>query len=131
MEIRFDGIENVEFADLAENVVLAPGRYHFKAWVRTSQLTTDQGIGFRLMDRSNRQQPLITDMLTQTHDWTPIEMDFTWSGPMRPAHIEVFRRASWKFDNKITGRAWIDSVSLTKIGPTSFASNLPEHVFAK
>jgi hypothetical protein len=131
MEIDFDGSENVEFNDLAENVIIEPGRYHFKAWVRTSELTTDQGISFRLADPSNRQNPVITSMLTQTHDWTPIEMDFLWSGSMRPLRIEVVRHVSWKFDNKIKGRVWIDGVSLTKAGSPDFAPNFPEQLSAK
>jgi hypothetical protein len=130
MEIDFDGSENVEFNDLAENVIIGPGQYHFKAWVRTSDLTTDQGIGFRLVDPTNRQNPLTTTVLTQTHDWTPIEMDFVWSGSMRPLRIEVIRNASWKFDNKIRGRVWIDSVSVTKTVSSQLASNVPQQASA-
>jgi hypothetical protein len=131
MEIDFDGSENVEFNDLTENVIIGPGRYHFKAWIRTSELTTDQGISFRLVDPSNRQAPVTTSMLTQTHGWTPIEMDFIWSGSMQQLRIEVVRHASWKFDNKIKGSVWIDGVSLTKIGSPQLSSKLPQQLSAK
>ena len=131
MEIDFDGTENVEFSGLAEDVIIGPGQYRFKAWVRTAQLTTDQGMCFRLSDRSNRQSPVATKMVTQTRGWTPIDLDFNWSGPMRPLRIEVVRHASWKFDNKIKGTVWIDGVSITKVGPAHFASNFAKQFSEK
>src|SRR2546425_4656213 len=111
--IAFHGESNLEFNSVTHDVVVPPGHYHFKAWVHTLGLTTDQGIGFRLIDASGRVN-LQTTRLTGTHDWTPIDLDFTLSGPVRLLRIEVVRQSSWKFDNKIAGKAWIDGVSLVK-----------------
>jgi len=58
---------------------------------------------------------LETTQLTGTHAWTPVDLDFTLPGPVRLLRIEVVRQPSAKFDNKIRGYAWIDSVSLVRL----------------
>jgi len=114
LQIEFDGERNIDFRHLTHDVVAPPGHYHFRALVRTSELTTDQGIRFRLVDSSGRLN-LETTQLTGTHDWTPVDLDFTLAGPVRLLRIEVVRQPSAKFDNKIRGRAWVDSVSLVRL----------------
>jgi len=131
MEIEFDGSENIEFNDLAQKIIAEPGRYKFKAWVRTLGLTTDQGIAFRLVDPSNRVSPITTRMLTQTNDWTPVETEYDWTGPTRPLRIEVVRHTSLRFDSKIKGRVWIDAISLTKIGPSPRPPALAQQLAAQ
>jgi hypothetical protein len=113
LQIEFDGKQNIDFNSVTHDIVAPPGRYHFKAWVRTSEVTTDQGVGFRLVD-SSRHMNLQTTRLTGTHDWTPMDLDFTLSGPVQLLRIEVVRQPSWKFDNKISGKVWIDGVSLVR-----------------
>lgn len=131
MEIEFDGSENIEFNDLAQRTIVEPGRYKFKAWVRTSGLTTDQGIGFRLVDPSNRVNPITTRVLTQTHDWTPVETEYAWPGPTGPLRIEVVRHTSLRFDNKVKGRVWIDAISLTKAAPAPHPPTLAQQLSAQ
>jgi hypothetical protein len=114
LRIQFDGTENVDFHSVAHDVVVSPGRYHFKAWLRTSDVSTDQGVGLRIIDSAGHIN-LETKRLTGTHDWTPVELDFTISGATRLLRIEVVRQASWKFDNKISGQVWIDNVSLVRL----------------
>jgi len=114
LQIEFDGERNIDFRHLTHDVVAPPGHYHFRALVRTSELTTDQGIRFRLVDSSGRLN-LETTQLTGTHDWTPVDLDFTLAGPVRLLRIEVVRQPSAKFDNKIRGHAWVDSVSLVRL----------------
>ena len=114
LKIEFDGKENINFNSIAHDVVVTPGRYHFKAWIRTSELTTDQGIGFRLVDSAG-QVNLETKRLTGTHDWTSLDLDFTLSGAARLLRIAAIRQPSWKFDNRIAGKVWIDNVSLVRL----------------
>jgi hypothetical protein len=111
LQIAFDGESNINFHSVTHAIVASPGHYHFTAHVRT-ELTTDQGIGFRLLDSSG-QINLQTVRLTGTHDWTPVNLDFTVPNPARLLRIELVREPSLKFDNKIKGKAWIDDVSIT------------------
>ena len=114
LQIEFDGGSNSDFNSLTHDVVAQPGHYHFRAWIRTSELTTDQGIGFRLADPSGHMS-LETMRLIGTHDWMPLDLDFTLSGAVRLLRIEVVRQPSLKFDNKISGTAWIDNISLVRL----------------
>jgi hypothetical protein len=111
--IEFDGENNGDFRAVTQPVVAHPGRYHFKAWVRTSELTTDQGIGFRIVDSSGGMN-LLTPSLAGTHDWTAVDLDFRLSDAVRLLRVDVVRQPSWKFNNKIRGNVWIDSVSLVR-----------------
>jgi len=111
LRLEFDGQSNIDFRNVTHDVIASPTMYHFRAWIKTSELTTDQGIGLRIVD-SKGLLNLETTRLTGTHDWTPVDLDFTVSGPSRLLRIEVVRHPSAKFDNKIGGRAWVDGVSL-------------------
>ena len=111
LQIEFDGAKNIDSNLLTHSVVANPGRHHFRAWVRTSELTTDEGIGFRLVD-SSAQIDLQTARLTGIRDWTPLDLEFTVSGPPLLLRIEVVRQSSQRLDSKIIGRVWIDDVSL-------------------
>jgi hypothetical protein len=113
LHIEFRGESNIAFNSVRNEVVAQPGRYHFKAWIRTADLTTDQGIGFRISDSSGRVN-LQTPPLAGSRDWTAVDLEFTLTGPVRLLRIEVVRQPSWKFDNKISGGAWIDGVSLVR-----------------
>jgi tetratricopeptide (TPR) repeat protein len=113
LRIEFDGKANIDFNGVMQDIVAHPGRYHFKARVRTSQLTTDQGVGFRLMDSSGGLN-VQTMRVNGTKDWMPIDLDFVLSGPTRLLRVAVIRQSSWKFDNKVSGTVWIDDVSIVK-----------------
>jgi hypothetical protein len=56
-----------------------------------------------------------TDALTGTHDWTSVERLFEVTPETRIVGVEVFRRSSQRFDSKIAGTAWVDSVALTRL----------------
>jgi tetratricopeptide (TPR) repeat protein len=115
LRIEFQGTDNIDFNHVEQRVIAEAGSYHFKAWIRTSEITTDQGAGFRLLDSAGRLD-LRTGALTGTNGWTPLDLDFTLTGPARLIRIQLIRRPSLKFDNKISGRVWIDSVLLVRRG---------------
>lgn len=113
LRIEFDGEANIDFNGVMQDVVAHPGRYHFKAWVRTSQLTTDQGVGFRILDSSGGLN-LQTIRVSGSKDWIPIDLDFVLSGPTRLLRVAAVRPSSSKFDNKVSGTVWIDDVSIVR-----------------
>jgi hypothetical protein len=58
----------------------------------------------------------MTERLTGTHDWTKLEQVFVVSPQTKLIRIVVVRQPSWKFDNKISGSFWIDTVKLAPEG---------------
>jgi hypothetical protein len=120
LRIRFAGNENLAFDHVAQRAVVKPGRYRFEAWLRTEGITTDQGIGFRIFDaESPARLDVRTEPVVGTTDWSKEEKSFRVPPQTRLIEIQVIRRASWKFDNKINGTAWIDDLSLLPTHPVS------------
>jgi tetratricopeptide (TPR) repeat protein len=115
LRIAFPGAENYAYSAIGQYAVVKPGPWSFTAWVRTGNITTDEGIRFRLYDP---EQPRRLDILTApslaTRDWTPIETQIRVPPGTRILHIQIVRLPSRKIDNKIKGTAWIDSVTLAE-----------------
>ena len=116
LRIEFQGTENVSYEHTSQIAVLPPGAYRFQAYVQTKEITTDQGIGFRLSDPDGHSLNILTEPLTGTSGWRKVEQAVCVTPRMRRLDIRLVRRASWKFDNKISGTAWIDSVELVRAG---------------
>ena len=116
MRIDFTGKENVNYTQTTQTAVVTPGSYHFEVFVRTKDITTDQGVGFHIYDPEMPSQlDLQTERLTGSNDWKKIERAITVSRGTRLLSVGVVRQPTWKFDSKISGTAWIDSVSLRKV----------------
>jgi hypothetical protein len=119
LRVDFDGTENLDFAHLFQYVAVAPNtRYHFSAFVRTENLTTDRGISFEILDVRQPDRVLVTSsVLTGTNPWTLVESDFVTGPETRAVKIMLRRVPSWKFDNKLGGTVWADDVALTVARP--------------
>jgi len=115
LRIEFDGQSNVDFHHIAQLASVSQGTYTFEAYVKTDHLTTDQGISFRIFDpEAGGRLDVKTEQMNGTNDWTKVEQSFCVPRPTKLVEVQAIRPASWKFDNKISGTAWIDSVSLSK-----------------
>src|SRR5207247_9264292 len=94
---------------------LPRGAYRFDTGVRTAGITTDEGVGFRVLDaRSSHQLSIETERLRGTTDWKKLGGKLTVDSPVRLVEIQVFRRPSWRFDSSIAGTVWIDHLSLKR-----------------
>jgi tetratricopeptide (TPR) repeat protein len=113
LEILFEGKANLGYEHISQDVVLKPGNYLFKAFIRTSEITTDKGIGFRVYDPD---APVNLDMRTKqlrgTGEWTELETPVPVKEQTKRIRVQVVRDRSEKFDDKIKGTAWIDDVRL-------------------
>jgi hypothetical protein len=116
LHIAFHGTENVHYHHTAQMVGVHPGEYRFRAFVRTRELTTDEGLRFHIFaPGSSARLDVYTAQLTGTNDWTPLEKKFTVPPGANLIAVQLCRIPSEKFDNKIDGEAWVDAVSLTRI----------------
>jgi tetratricopeptide (TPR) repeat protein len=114
LRITFDGSTNLDFRNLWEFLPVEPGtRYHFSAYLRLEGISTDSGIRFAINDAfDNAALQVLTPDLVASHPWSLVEADFV-TGPKTHLLIIALRRVpSWKFDNKLRGRVWVDDVSL-------------------
>jgi hypothetical protein len=115
LQLIFDGQDNVEYHGVGQQTVLTRGRWRAEAFVRTDGITTDKGVELRIY---NPVEPQSLDArsqgMTGTQGWSKIDQTFDVREDTEVVRIEVMREASLKFDNKIAGRAWIDSVAIRR-----------------
>ena len=119
LRIRFAGKENVNYGHVHQAAFLSPGEYRFESYIRTQDITTDQGIAFHIYDRENSSiLDVRTESVRGTHDWMKVELVFRVPVNPRLLEFQIVRNPSGKFDNKIGGVAWVDSISLVKLNAT-------------
>jgi hypothetical protein len=115
LELAFHGGNNVDYHGVGQQTVLTRGRWHAEAFLRTQGITTDKGIGLRIYNPAAPQTlDIKSECLTGTQGWTKVERTFDIQQDTAVVRVEITREASRKFDNKIAGRAWIDSVAITR-----------------
>ncbi len=117
LRLTFDGKQNLDYQQVRQVAFVPPGAYRFEAYVRTSGITTDEGIGFRIFDSEDPTRlTVLTESVTGSHDWTKITCEIAVRSPTTILEIRVIRKPSLRFDSNISGTAWIDSVRLSKDG---------------
>jgi len=116
LRLRFGGKENVNYFHAALTAFVRPGTYRFEAFVRTQSITTDRGVGLHLFDSEKPARlDLKTEQLTGTNGWTKLEHVIRVPQDTQLITIRAIREPSLKFDNQISGTAWIDSLRLEKL----------------
>jgi len=116
LSANFDGKHNPGVY-LAEQIVPVDSGKGYKVigYIKTENLTTKNGVfldvtGYRCDPFMKR-----TDSVTGTNLWKTLEVEFTVPGNCELIKIGIGRERSKKFDSKISGNVWIDSVSMIPI----------------
>lgn len=114
LEITFDGKHNLDYRNIYQFVPVQPDTtYRFSAYVKAQGLTTDSGVRFFVLDYYERSAPVVfTNSVTGTTGWTLEEVEVRAGPSARILEIVLSRASSTKFDNKVSGRCWIDHVGL-------------------
>ncbi len=116
LRLAFDGSENVAFAGVSERARVTAGVYRFEARMRTEGITTDEGIGLRVVDtEAPARVDVRTEPLNGTHDWTPLEAAVRVPAGTELVEVQVVRTPSLKFDSKVSGTVWVDAVGLRRV----------------
>ena len=118
LRLSFDHTGNLSDSGISQQMVLSPGAYRFEARMRTREITTDEGLGFRLVDPENtRLLDARTGSLSGTHNWKLLSVGFEVRPATRVVEVRVVRTPSLKFDNKLGGTVWIDGLVLRRDQP--------------
>jgi hypothetical protein len=114
LRLTFDGKHNPgsDVACALGNVT--PGtKYLFSGWVKTKNITGDQGVRFHLKSIGNDQIPLaVTREIHGITPWTSIEQDWTAAPGIHGVEVCISREPSTNPDIHISGDAWVDDVTL-------------------
>ena len=113
LRINFDGTQNLDYRGVGQRIPVKPGtRYEFSGWLKTAAISTDSGVRFALEPDSRTMQPVTLENLTGDHGWTNEHAEFTTTADTHFLILVVRRFPSRKFQNEISGAAWVDDVSL-------------------
>ncbi len=120
LRISFAGTQNLDFAAASQLAFVKSGPYRFHAFIRSEGLTTDQGIRFRISDAEvPARLDVVFGQFTGTKPWSGVERDLVVPLATRLLQVQVIREPSMKFDNKVSGTAWIDELRLEPISHPS------------
>ena len=115
MRFEFLGNDNPDFHHFWQAVYLTPGRYRLEGFLKTAAITGAEGLRLRVGGFQNANILAETDALGGTNDWTPLGVTFDVQASTPIVEIMLARRRALRIDNQLTGRAWLDSVTLTPV----------------
>jgi hypothetical protein len=114
LRLSFDGKHNPGMeAACISNLVNPSTNYRFAAWIKTRNLTTEQGVRFRIRSLGGPTNPVVnTPVFQGSMPWTPIDMRWFADANTHGVQICICRDPSDNPDVRISGDAWIDDVNL-------------------
>lgn len=116
LRVELEGKENLSYGRVAQRAVVREGYYRLRVYIRTEGLTTDRGMALRIFDvESPGRLDARTEEVTGSTDWRLLEKTFVVGRETRLVEVQLSREPSLKFDNKIQGRLWLDSVKLERV----------------
>ncbi len=119
LRISFDGKQNPNLDIACTFGIVAPGtHYLFSGWIKTQELTTNQGISFRVRGLGKDSAPPVDSReIHSTTPWTFIDIPWTAGPEIRRVQVCVRRDPSDNPDVRISGNAWVDDVTLVPQSP--------------
>jgi tetratricopeptide (TPR) repeat protein len=116
--IAFTGKGNLAYQGFHQWIKVTPGvAYHASVYMKTAGITTDSGPRLQVFDTLNPPAlNAFSDQLTGTNaGWTLLTLDFK---PKEEHYVTVCitRGPSGKLDNNISGKVWVDDVSIAPVG---------------
>jgi tetratricopeptide (TPR) repeat protein len=116
LRVSFDGSADVAFYDVCQTVPTEAGTaYELSGWMKSKDLTTDQGVHIELRPGIPGTTGAITADVRGTQPWARFAAVWPGSKEDQETQICLRRDASDQEDNKIRGTAWVDDVALTPI----------------
>jgi tetratricopeptide (TPR) repeat protein len=116
LRLSFDGSSDVAFYDVCQTVPTEAGTaYELSAWMKSKDLTTDQGVRIELRPGVAGQTGATTADQRGTQPWTRFAVVWPGAKENQETQICLRRDPSDQEDNKIRGTAWVDDVALTPV----------------
>jgi tetratricopeptide (TPR) repeat protein len=114
LRLSFDGKHNPDLdAACALGIVQPKTAYHFSGSIKTKDITTENGVGFRVFSPDDAKTPVLkTHEFHGTLPWTLVEGSWTTSADTHRAVVCIFRDPSDNSEVRISGTTWVDDVTL-------------------
>jgi len=119
IRLDFGGGNNLQLDAPFQYVPVEPGRnYHFRAYLRTAEITTESGMRFQITDPHHAGAVnILTEGFTGTRPWTVVDADVAAGPETHFLVVRLVRLPSRLFENKLSGTSWVADVSLVPSSP--------------
>ncbi len=114
LRLSFDGKHNPDLEAVCTLAVVHPATiYRFSGWIKTENVTTEYGVGFRLHSYGiSGGSVMNTRQIYGDNPFTLIDQTWTTGPDIRRVVICVSREPSDNPEVRISGTAWVDDVNL-------------------
>jgi tetratricopeptide (TPR) repeat protein len=114
LRLTFDGKSIVTSTHICHYVPVSPSTsYSFSAWMKTREVTTDQGIRFQLRSLGTQDTFVaITPELHGSEPWTRLETPWSSAKDVQEVQVCLVRLLSDQLENRIKGIVWVDDVAM-------------------
>lgn len=114
LRVDFTAPQNLEYEPLSQLIPVSPGQaYVLTAYARAEDITSDSGPCLRVVDpRCPTCLDTTTERLIGTSTWRRLQLQFTTSPTTEIVRVSLWRPRSRSFPMQISGRFWLDDVSL-------------------
>jgi hypothetical protein len=113
LEVSFEGKTNLAMANVRQLLFVRPGPHRLIVDVAHEELTTDQGPYVRVAgEGAGEPWSVQTEMFKGSASRRKIAIDFVVPAGAALARVQLERKPSEKFDNKITGKLRLHEISL-------------------
>lgn len=116
LRLDFTVKRNDEFDVLHQLVPVVPNQqYLLRGYVRSENITSDSGPRLRVADPSCPECLNVSSETTVgTTPWHPLSLSFSTGGQTHLVRLSLGRARSRSFPTEITGRFWLDAVSMKR-----------------
>jgi len=116
LRVSFRGATNVSYGNVVQLTRVTPGRHELRAWVRTDRITTNEGPRLEVFDSESPDRlDVRTDSFLGSQDWTLVSLPFEVRPGTNIVGVRIVRDKSGKYDSKIDGSCWVDTLRLARI----------------
>ena len=115
LRVSFHGEANVAYRNVVQVARVTAGQHTLRAWVRTEGITTNEGPRLEVFDSEEPERlDVRTESFVGSADWRMVSLGFQVPAATNLIGVQIVRDPSRKYDSKIKGDFWIDSV---QVGP--------------
>ncbi len=108
------GSRKSQFIPAWQDVVLSPGSWSLRGYMKTNRSSQDQELFFHIVDAEDSSRlDVSTDRFQGNQEWTAIEKSFQVPAATRLVRVELVAPQSASFSGDTPGIVWVDHIEVT------------------
>ncbi len=114
LKLAFTGPRRSEFRVTSQDVILGPGLWTLRGFMRTTHIRGEQGIYFHIVDPEDASRLNVsTNGFEGTEEWSAQEKTFAVSPATRIARVELISPPSGASETESTASVWVAHIQVS------------------